>query len=183
MSKDREDKHKPREVEGELPVQHVQNPDVMYEHQDLSPRAVIAFLVGLIVTIALIHIVVWGLYRFLARGEVVPEPRSASIVTPTNVLPQGEDPVQRFPQPTLQPDPPADLDKFRARLQEHLGSYGYIDQQQGVMYIPIERAIDIMSEQGLPTRQQQALPPHATFGSGNGTVEGAGGGVEPATKQ
>lgn len=179
MSNERDD-NQHKDVEGEIPLEHVHNPDVMYERQDLSPRGIIAFLVGLIVTIAIIQFVVYGLYKFFQGNQVTPEPRSAAIITPTNALPQGQDPVQRFPQPTLQPDPPADLNKFRARLEDHLNSYGYIDQKQGIMYIPVERAIDIMAQQGLPTRQQPVLPPHATFGSGNGTVEGAGGGVEPA---
>lgn len=174
------DEHKPKDVKGEIPLERVQHPDVAYEHQDLSPRAIIAFLVGLIVTIAIIQFVVYGLYYFFSGNRVVPEPRSASIITPSNTLPAGQDPVQRFPQPTLQPDPPADLNKFVAREEQHLNSYGYVDQQKGIMYIPIERAIDIVAQQGLPTRQQPALPPRATFGSGNGTVEGAGGGVEPA---
>ncbi|HEU5453249.1 MAG TPA: hypothetical protein VFU76_14740 [Terriglobales bacterium] len=179
MSKDREEKHKPKDVPGEIPLEHVGNPEVMYEHQDLSPRGIIAFLVGLIVTIAIIQFVVYGLYKFFQGNQVVPEPRRASIITPSNALPQGQDPVQRFPQPTLQPDPPADLNKFVVREDQHLNSYGYIDQKQGILYIPIERAIDIVAQQGLPTRPAPVLPPRATFGSGNGSVEGGGGGVEP----
>lgn len=179
MSKDREHQNKPKDVKGEIPLEHVANPDVMYEKEDLSPRGVIAFLIGLIVTIVIMQFVVYGLYKFFQGSEVVRQPRSAAMVTPNATLPQGQDPVQRFPQPTLQPDPPADLNKFVAREDQHLNSYGYIDQKQGILYIPIERAIDIVAQQGLPTRAAPALPPRATFGSGNGTVEGAGGGVEP----
>lgn len=172
--------NKPRDVKGEIPRERVQNPEVLYEREDLSARGIIGFLFGLIVTVVLMHFIVWGLYRVFAHGEVMAQPRSAAIITPSSTLPTGIDPVQRFPQPTLQPDPPADLNKFRALLEQHLDGYGYIDPKQGTMYIPIGRAIDLTAQQGLPTRQQPVLPPRATFGSGNGTVEGAGGGVEPA---
>lgn len=170
---------KEREKHGEIHNEKIANPEVYYEHQDLSARGIIGFLVGLIVTVALIHLIVYGLYKFMASEKLVSTPRSAGIITPNKILPQGQDPVLRFPQPVLQPDPAADLDKFRATNEQQLNTYGYVDQGKGVVHIPIERAIDIVAQQGLPTRQQPQLPPHAQFGTGTPTVAGGGGGVEP----
>ncbi len=85
----------------------------------------------------------------------------------------------RFPTPRLQPDPVADLNKFRAGEEEQLNTYGWVSQKDGVAHIPIERAIDTISSQGLPVQPPPALPPKAEFGSGNGTAAGAAGGTEP----
>ena len=170
------------EHNGEIHNDVIANPETFYEREDLSAGAIIGFLVGLALVGVLLCIVVYGLYGYFSRGEVVHQPRSAAIITPAATLPKGEDPVKRFPEPTLQPDPAADLDKFRVRVEEELNSYGYVDQQKGVVHIPIERAIDILAQRGLPTRQPPALPPQATFGSGLPTVAGGGGGVEPARK-
>ena len=36
---------------------------------------------------------------------------------------------------------------------EQVDSYGWIDAQQGLVRIPIDRAIDLVAAQGLPSRQ------------------------------
>ena len=167
---------------GEIHNESISNPETMYERQDLSAGAIIGFLVGLVVVVGLLQIIVWGLYGFFSGGKFAHQPASAGIVTRTGSLPQAQDPVNRFPKPALQPNDAADMAKFLAAEHEELNSYGYVDQAQGVVHIPIERAIDILAKQGLPTRQPPQLPPEATFGSGLPTVAGAGGGVEPARK-
>jgi hypothetical protein len=44
-----------------------------------------------------------------------------------------------------------------AKKQEKaLASYGWIDRQAGVVHIPIERAIDLVLEQGLPTAETKS---------------------------
>jgi DNA-binding GntR family transcriptional regulator len=35
-----------------------------------------------------------------------------------------------------------------------LHSYGWVDRDAGIVRIPIERAIEILAERGLPTRDQ-----------------------------
>ena len=56
------------------------------------------------------------------------------------------------PLPRLQLSPPGDLQSFRAREEAELHSYGWIDRTAGVVRIPIERAMDLVLQQGLPTR-------------------------------
>jgi hypothetical protein len=132
--------------------------------------------------IVLILLVAVGLLRYFTGNRLTPVPRTAAIGTPTR-LPKG-DPTQRFPAPKLQPDPVADLNKFRASVEQRLNSYGWTDQKAGVVHIPIERAIDLMSEKGLPTRQPPSLPPRAMFGSGDdSSPAGSGGGTEPKSNQ
>ena len=57
------------------------------------------------------------------------------------------------PPPNLQAQPQLDLAEFRARQAEILSSYGWVDRQAGIVRIPIERALDLVAERGLPTRK------------------------------
>lgn len=55
------------------------------------------------------------------------------------------------PGPQLQATPNADFTEFRQQQEETLSSYGWIDKQQGIVRVPVSRAIEILAERGLPT--------------------------------
>jgi hypothetical protein len=57
------------------------------------------------------------------------------------------------PEPRLQAAPSLDLERFRAREAERLSTYGWVDRQAGVVHIPIERAMELVSKEGLPVRK------------------------------
>ena len=44
-----------------------------------------------------------------------------------------------------------DMQEFRASQQSVLDSYDWVDRDHGVVRIPIERAIDLLAERGMPT--------------------------------
>jgi|GEM_PF-1862947 len=54
--------------------------------------------------------------------------------------------------PRLQIAPAADLANLRATEQARLDSYGWIDQQAGIVHIPIDRAMELIVQRGLPAR-------------------------------
>ncbi len=56
------------------------------------------------------------------------------------------------PEPRLQETPALDLARFRAKEDETLSTYGWVDRQAGVVRIPIERAMEIVAKEGLPKR-------------------------------
>ena len=58
------------------------------------------------------------------------------------------------PEPRLQVRPAADLVKVRAQEEAALSSYAWIDAQSGLVRIPIDRAIELVAERGLPARPQ-----------------------------
>lgn len=70
------------------------------------------------------------------------------------------------PEPRLQVEPRIDLAHFRENEDHTLHSYRWIDRQQGIVQIPIERAIELLGERGLPepnavepsTATQEAAP-------------------------
>ena len=60
-----------------------------------------------------------------------------------------------FPQPQLQQTPVVDLKTIRAEEDQYLNSYAWVDQKKGVVRIPIDRAIEVLAQRGLPSRPQQ----------------------------
>jgi hypothetical protein len=69
------------------------------------------------------------------------------------------DPVRTFPQPQLQTTPALDLKAIRDAEDRMLATYGWVDREKGIVRIPIERAIDLLAQRGLPARQ---APPAAS---------------------
>jgi hypothetical protein len=59
-------------------------------------------------------------------------------------------PTVEPPAPRLQPNPAQDFQAFYATQQAELDSYGWVDQKRGIVHIPIEQAMEKLSEQNLP---------------------------------
>jgi hypothetical protein len=57
------------------------------------------------------------------------------------------------PEPRLQTDPRQDLADLRAKEDETLNSYGWVDRNAGVVHIPIDEAIKLTLARGLPARE------------------------------
>jgi len=51
------------------------------------------------------------------------------------------------------------LDSIRIKEEETLNSYGWVDESAGVVHIPIQQAMQLLVEQGLPTRPSAAETP------------------------
>ncbi len=164
---------------GEVHLKHVQHPEAAYDKTDLGARGIIGFLIGLALFLVFVHVIIWGFQRVYTHFEPKGVVRtSAILVNEEQTGPKG-DPVTRFPAPVLQPDPVADLNKYREAVEMQLNSAGWIDQKAGVAHIPVEKAIDLVAQRGLPTRPQQPQQQQAKFGTGDGSVAGAAGGTEP----
>ncbi|HZL12632.1 MAG TPA: hypothetical protein VFC85_00675 [Verrucomicrobiae bacterium] len=62
-------------------------------------------------------------------------------------------PLARFPKPNLQiDDDHAERIALLAAQNEKLNSYGWMDRSNGIVRIPIARAMDLILQRGLPTR-------------------------------
>ena len=144
----------------------------MYDRSDLGARGIVYFLIVLAVTVLVIHLISWGMVRYLAASRVAPAPRNAAVVTPSTQVKANGNPALLFPAPRLQADEVADLEKYRAATEEQLN-------KSGAGHISIEQAMDVVAKDGLPVRPQPTMPPRAQFGSGDGTTAGGGGGTEP----
>jgi hypothetical protein len=72
---------------------------------------------------------------------------------PATTAGQANIPVARtteFPPPRLEVRPGASLAQFRAAEEVELNSYGWIDRNAGTVRIPIDRAMQLILERGLP---------------------------------
>lgn len=131
------------------------NAGVAYESRDLSHEAVFYFFLVLGVVIIFVFLGLWGVFKQLGSDQYAGHQTTNPIMTSDEQLKEiGGDPANSFPMPHLQPDPIADLNKFRIREEQRLNTYGWIDQAQNTIHIPIEKAIDIMSA-SWPAQEEQ----------------------------
>lgn len=97
-------------------------------------------------------IIVWFVMAALTRMRPLDQGIIArGIIVATNAVL-----FERFPAPTLQLSPPADMARFRAQQWQALTNYAWIDRSNGVVQIPIERAMELLLQRGLPVRASNA---------------------------
>lgn len=151
------------ENEHEHSAEHIQNPDVGHETSDVNVRGIVGFAAGLALCTVLICFVLYGMFMLLRKG-FTGQPVNVNALTGTHepAEPSAKAAAQIFPEPRLQTDYFGDLAKVRADWNEHLNTYGWVDKNQGVVHIPIDRAMQLVLQRGLPTRsapQSQAAAP------------------------
>jgi hypothetical protein len=124
---------------GDAPAAH-------HEESDVNIRAIFGFGAGLIVAAAIISLLMWVLLRYFEVREAKQAPRMYPLAAAQeNRLP---------PEPRLQTNPREDLAALRAREDAALRSYGWVDRNAGIVRIPIDAAIKLTLERGLPARQE-----------------------------
>jgi hypothetical protein len=75
-------------------------------------------------------------------------------VVKTDTQQEMTDTVKRFPQPQLEENERQELKDVRLAEERTLHSYGWVDEKAGIVRIPIERAMELTAERGLPVRPQ-----------------------------
>jgi hypothetical protein len=122
------------------------NPTVRHETSDINLRGVLAFAVGLAVTAIVVHFAVWVLFVYFNGREGVK-------VTPQYPLAVGQG-DRTPPEPRLQTNPRQALRDLRAAEDKTLNGYGWVDRNNGIVHIPIDQAMKLTLERGLPARQE-----------------------------
>jgi hypothetical protein len=160
-------------------AQRIRHADVAYEARDLSHQAVFYFFLILGVVIVFAYLAMWGMFKQLGGSEYVGHRSTNPIMTSDEELKEiGGDPANSFPMPHLQPDPVADLNKFRIREEQRLNTYGWVSQEQNTIHIPIEKAIDIMAA-SWPQQEQESAG--AVEGVSRQTAKSASGAIHAET--
>jgi hypothetical protein len=117
---------------------------VRHEKSDVNVRAILAVGAGLAAVTTVLAGVVWLLVLFLARSAADNAPREFPLAAAHE---------QRLPpEPRLQTDPREDLLTLRQDEERLLRSYGWVDKDAGVVRIPINEAMRLTLERGLPAR-------------------------------
>lgn len=135
------------------------NKDVQYEHTDISIGPVVKFVAGLAAAIVLTGVLMWLLFVKLESLQAKADPPAPPLAPAGVRNPAPPLRVARFPKPRLETHPVAAGAAAVARDKELLSTYGWVDRPAGVVRIPIEHAIDLTLERGLPVRPQAPAVP------------------------
>lgn len=119
----------------------------MEETSDVRLSALVKVAIALFVAAVVIHVGLWILFEVYEARTAARDPR------PLPIELEGGAPREP-PEPRLRPDPRADLAAMRAAEEKVLTTYGWVDREAGVVRIPIERAMEIVAEKGLPVRKE-----------------------------
>jgi hypothetical protein len=133
-----------------------------YERSDISSADVLYFLLGLLVAGVLSYFVVVGMYSYLDKRSTAEQAPVNPLVTnaPTDTRHISSDyPQGAFPNPRLETDERGQLNAIRLKEEQTLNTYDWIDQNAGTVRIPIDRAMDLIAQRGLPVRAQSGSAP------------------------
>ncbi len=138
-----------------------------FEREDLSARGVFIFMIGLAIVGLVIYFIISGMYSFLDKYERAQMTTASPLSTSTEVASrkidfgpgQGDYVERKFKEngaPLLENDEKGQFHDFLWKQEEQLNSYGWVDEKSGVAHIPIERAMQLTVERGLPVLPQGA---------------------------
>jgi hypothetical protein len=136
----------------------VVDPSLGYEKRDahIAPLLQFGFWLAVLLVITLFGMK-WTYDHFKTESMGPP----ASPFVNERVLP---------PSPRLQANPHQELRDYCADQQKAVNGYGWVDQQSGIVQIPIDRAMDLVLQHGLPARSSSPPPANVPSYSGGPTV-------------
>ena len=136
-----------------------------YEQSDVKVTGIIVFLTSLAIFVAVCGVVTYGIGKLINAELNREDGPNTKWTTDTDAqvrklgnLPTNPDlqnkiaeMTQRFPTPRVQTDDGnLDVADLHAREDLLLDNYSWIDRTQGKVRIPIERAMQIIAQKGLP---------------------------------
>jgi hypothetical protein len=122
--------------------------DAVLRRRDVNIAGVLQFGFWLAVCAILVQLAVWGLFRLLeARQDRNEKPISSMVAAGLKRTP---------PEPRLEPDPLVPRLKMRAEEDAVLTTYGWVDRKTDTVRIPIDRAMELLVERGLPPSKPMA---------------------------
>jgi len=135
------------------PSRKASNPEIRYEKTDAHVRPLYQFLFWIsvitIITALMAMLILRGLQSWRERASTRP-----TMAEPASETWMGQSP----PAPRLQIQEPKDLATFRRQEAEILSTYGVVDRDKGIYRMPIEEAMRITVERGLPTVGDPVAP-------------------------
>ena len=127
------------------------NPETHHESSDVPVRPLFWFIAIFIVFAFVSHIALWLLYKAFVKGEQKrQDPAQTMVVRPADAsVPKNQPLLQPFPRGEIAPNrttPVSDLADMRAAEDEVLQNYAWVDKQQGIVRLPIERAKQLTAQ-------------------------------------
>src|SRR5713101_4144125 len=128
-----------------------------FEQEDLSSRSALYFLAGLVLVCVVVYLIVFGMYRFLDSYATAHQPPMSPMVSPQadtrTVTPEN---AETFPQPRLEENERTQLRSFIEDQDRKLATYDWVDKDRGTVRIPIDRAMELIAQRGLPVHAEGA---------------------------
>jgi hypothetical protein len=112
-----------------------------YETRDASIPALLKFAVTLAIVLIVVSVGMRWLFGYFAKTQTL-GPATAPFEN-TRTIP---------PVPRLQVAPQKEIHDYWESQQETLNSYGWVDKHNGTVRIPIDRAMRLVLQRGLPAR-------------------------------
>jgi hypothetical protein len=123
------------------------NVEIVHEQTDVNVAAIIRYGIGLLVVGIVAHVFLWWLLGTYERQHERAQ---------TQVYPLAAGQRDRLPPlPRFQENPRQELQELHAKQKALLEGYGWANKEAGVARIPIEDAMKMVVERGLPVREAQ----------------------------
>ena len=124
-----------------------------FERRDVEPWSVARLGMAVTILTAAAGLAALFAFRVLKGG-----PPDRSVASPA--LP---------PEPRLQTDEPSDLARVQANWRARLTSYGWVDRDAGLVHMPIDEAMRLVAQRGLPVRAPEGPPDSGRPADAGGT--------------
>jgi|SRR5450432_673305 hypothetical protein len=170
-------------------TKHDQDDEQGFEKRDLSAGGLYGFFAGLIVCTGIVFVIMLGVYRFMDSYEKSHEPPMSPMAKAEQDTRETDAPAvakqmeKTFPQPRLEIDERTEIRGFRLKEEQQLHSYGWVDQSAGSVHIPIDQAMQLIAERGLPTTPKTGTVPTSTVSVINDAADKSDHSEMPAAKK
>jgi hypothetical protein len=113
-----------------------------HERRDVTFRPLVIAAALLVIALLVAVVGMERLFDYLAAREASRSEPASPLAASRRDAP---------PEPRLQTEPLEDLQALREREQSALDGYGWVDREQGIVRIPIERALELTLERAPKT--------------------------------
>ncbi|MGH8101429.1 MAG: hypothetical protein ACREIW_09030 [Chthoniobacterales bacterium] len=112
-----------------------------HERRDVDVISLFTIVLTLFISCIAIFLVVIGMMHYFKRHEPLKTAGQANIPATR---------AAEFPAPRLEVKSGANLAELRAAEDVDLKSYGWVDRRSGIVRVPINRAMELLLQRGLP---------------------------------
>ena len=120
-----------------------------HEQREVNPMLIVWSAVGLAIGTVLSCVIVWGVFNYFKSSYEHEYSKIPAPVAAPAGIPSG---------PRIQEHPAEEIKALHAHEDHVLGSYAWVDKEDGIVRIPIDRAMDLLLQRGLPVGNATTEP-------------------------
>ena len=127
-----------------------------YETRDVKLRPLVVFTAGITVLGLASYLIIYVLFQMFSSQQAS---RDVALAPSSLTRPAAPGEERLPPEPRIQVDAAADFRTLHAEEDAILTTYGWVDRNAGVVRLPIDVAMKLVLQQGLPARQPDTASP------------------------